>query len=302
MLSLPFVRYSVLPLLAGLLLTSPALAKSKLPAEVLEESAATAWRQPDPENTLYIELPAGRVTIELAPQFAPRHVANIRALAREGWYQGAAVVRVQDNYVTQWGRPEDLGQKPATVGVLKLPAEFTVKGGFRSLPFTRLPDSDVFAPQVGAVGSFPAARDSRTGEAWMTHCYGIVGVGRDMGHDSGSGAELYVVIGHSPRALDRIITLAGRVLQGMELLSALPRGTGRLGFYEKPEQRVQIKSVRMANDVPEPERTRIEVLRSDLPTYLDWVQAKRQRQDDFFFQPAGRLDICNALPPVRVPK
>ena len=90
----------------------------------------------------------------------------------------------------------------------------------------------------------------RKNEAWLTHCYGSVGVGRDVDSDSGGGTELYAVIGNAPRHLDRNITLVGRVVQGMELLSVLPRGTGALGFYEKAEQRVPIKSIRVAADVP----------------------------------------------------
>ncbi|WP_193552327.1 peptidylprolyl isomerase [Oleisolibacter albus] len=303
------LRPAALPLLAAILAVPlmpplPAGAadaeKRATPAEVLAAAPAADWRSPAPEETLYLELPAGRVVIELAPQFAPAHVANMRLLAAEDWYRGVAVVRVQDNYVTQWGMPEET-PKPMKTAKAKLAPEFTVAGGAAGLPFVPLPDPDSFAPEVGVVGSFPAARDPTTGEAWMTHCYGIVGVGRDMAVDTGSGAELYVVIGHSPRALDRVITLVGRVLSGMEHLSALPRGTGQLGFYEKPEQRVVLRSVRFASDVPEAERTPAQVLRSTSPSYAAWVEAKRQRQDDFFIRAAGHVDVCNALPPVRTP-
>jgi peptidylprolyl isomerase len=44
--------------------------------------------------------------MQLAPDFAPVHVANIRALAKGGWWNGAAIYRVQDNYVAQWGNNE----------------------------------------------------------------------------------------------------------------------------------------------------------------------------------------------------
>lgn len=271
------------------------------PAEVLAASPAADWRAPVPENTLYLELPAGRVVIELAPGFAPVHVDNMRKLARENWYDGTFIVRVQDNYVTQWGMPDET-PKPMKNALDKLAPEFTVKGGAKTLPFVRLPDPDAYAPEVGISDIFPAARDPKTGEAWMTHCYGIVGVGRGMPLDSGSGAELYTVIGHSPRPLDRVITLAGRVLKGMELLSALPRGTGTLGFYEKVEQRVPIASVRLAADVPAAERERIEVLSGQSDTYVKWRDARRFRQDDFFIRASGHIDVCNAMPPVRAAK
>lgn len=296
-----------LPLIAAsavaLALSLPATAETKrqTPAEVLAASPASDWRAPVAENTLYIQLPAGRVVIELAPGFAPIHVDNMRKLARERWYDGTFIVRVQDNYVTQWGMPEET-PKPMKTAMDKLAPEFTVKGGATTLPFAKLPDPDSFAPEVGISDIFPAARDPKTGEAWMTHCYGVVGVGRGLPLDSGSGAELYTMIGHSPRALDRVITLVGRVLKGMEHLSALPRGTGTLGFYEKPEQRVPITSVTLVADVPEAEREKIEVLSGQSATYTTWREARRFRQDDFFIRASGHLDVCNAMPPVRAVK
>jgi peptidylprolyl isomerase len=162
-----------------------------------------------------------------------------------------------------------------------------------------LPDTDGYAPEVGFSRGFPAARDPRTGEAWLVHCYGMVGAGRANEIDSGTGAELYVVTGHAPRQLDRNIALVGRVVQGIELLSVLPRGTGALGFYEQPSQRVPIVSVRIAEDVPPAERSAIELLRTDTPTFAALVEARRNRQDEWYKVPAGYIDICNVPIPVR---
>ena len=183
---------------------------------------------------------------------------------REGYFDGLAIIRSQDNFVVQWGDAE--GKRPLKSARSSVPPEFTVAKGM-SLPFTRLPDADGYAPEVGFSGGFPAARDPRTGEAWLVHCYAMVGAGRANEVDSGTGAELYVVTGHAPRQLDRNIALVGRVVQGIELLSVLPRGTGALGFYEKPSQHVPIASVRMAADVPAAERARIELMRTDTPTF-----------------------------------
>lgn len=299
------MRLTLLATAALLALSMPTIAqeapKRPTPAEVLAASSASDWRMPIPENTLYMDLPGGRVVIELAPGFAPVHVENMRKLARENWYDGTFIVRVQDNYVTQWGMPDET-PKPMKTALDKLAPEFTVKGGARTLPFAKLPDPDAYAPEVGISDIFPAARDPKTGEAWMTHCYGVVGVGRGMPLDSGSGAELYTVIGHSPRPLDRVITVVGRVLKGMELLTALPRGTGTLGFYEKVEQRVPISTVRLAADVPEAEREKIEILSGQSETYTKWRDARRFRQDDFFIRASGHIDVCNAMPPVRAIK
>ena len=74
--------------------------------EIIDAAPAEAWRSLDPANTLYLELESGRVIIELAPQFAPAHVDNIRTLAREHFWDGLSIYRSQDNFVVQFGDPE----------------------------------------------------------------------------------------------------------------------------------------------------------------------------------------------------
>jgi peptidylprolyl isomerase len=262
--------------------------------ELIASSQAADWRPLDPEHTLYLELSTGRVVIELAPQFAPRHVANIEKLARAHWYDGLAFVRLQDNFVAQWGDP--LNSKPE-VGEKRLPAEFTRSA--TALPFTRLKDPDTYAPEVGFVAGFPAARSAQDGEAWPVHCYGMVGVGRDNDPASAIGTELYVVIGHAPRQLDRNVALVGRVVAGIELLSSLPRGTGELGFYEQPEERVPIQSVRVAAELPAAERKPLEEMRTDAPVFQKLIELRRNRKDAWYKVPAGRVDVCNVPVPVR---
>ena len=275
--------------------------KGKTMADVLAASKPADWRTLDPDNTLYLDLAAGRVVIELAPAFAPLHAKNIRTLAHEHYFDGLAILRVQDNFVTQWGDPDsDKPDKAKPLGTASktLAPEFERAIG-SDLQFTALPDGDVYAPEVGFSNGMPAARSKKDGKAWLAHCYGMIGAGRDTAVDSGPGTELYVVIGHAPRQLDRNIAVVGRVVQGMELLSALPRGTGALGFYEKPEQRLTIKSVRLAADVPEAERTQIEILRTDTTTFTDLVESRRNRRDDWYKVPAGKIDLCNVPIPVR---
>jgi peptidylprolyl isomerase len=259
-------------------------------AEVLAASKASDWRPLDPANTLYVQLATGRVVVELAPQFAPLHVANILKLVRQGYYDGLPIIRSQDNYVVQWGDPE--GKRSLGAASPTLPPEFTVPWT-PAMPFTRLPDVDGYAREVGFSNGFPAGRDPRGGRAWLAHCYAMVGVGRGNEVDSGSGAELYVVNGHAPRHLDRNIAVVGRVVQGMEFLSTLPRGTGTLGFYERPEQYVPIRSVRVAADVPSAERARLEVIRTDTPTFAALVESRRNRHDDWYKVPAGHIELCN---------
>lgn len=281
----------IVTLLAG-------VAEARTMGEVLAASKPSDWRTLDPANTLYMDLPQGRVVIELAPQFAPRHVANVKTMVQEKYFDGLAITRSQDNFVVQWSDPS--GARSLGAAKKTLPAEFTRPA--QGLSFTALPDPDTYAPQTGFVDGFPAARDVASGTAWAVHCYGVLGVGRDNAADSGGGKELYVVTGHAPRQLDRNITVLGRVVQGMEWLSALPRGPAPMGMYEKPEQYTPITRIRLAADVPAADRMKLEVLRTDTQTFTDLIEARRNRSDDWYKVPAGRIDVCNVPLPVRVAK
>ena len=175
------------PLAAALLaLTLCPLALAKQPArtsqaDIIKNSAPSDWRRLDPENTVVMEINGQSVVIELAPRFAPKHAANIRTLTREGYYTGSAVVRVQDNYVTQWADPADEEKekdkvKPLGTALASLPAEFAI--AFKGLPITRFTDPDGWAPVSGFVDGMPVAANPAKNQAWLAHCYGMVGAAR----------------------------------------------------------------------------------------------------------------------------
>ncbi len=265
------------------------------PQEILDQSPPADWRPLDPENTLYMELPQGRVILELAPHFAPNHAANIRALTRAGYFDNSAILRSQDNYVVQWGRADD---DPAPLGEGAETVAHEITRPSRSVEFTPLPDPDTYAPQVGFSHGFPAARAGD--ETWLVHCYAMVGSGRGDGLDSGNGGSLYAVNSQMPRNLDRNITLVGRIVQGMEILSTMKRGTGALGFYETAGERSPIHTVRLGADVPASERANLETLRTDSATWARLVDSRRTRRDSFFSaNPVNRLGVCNIAVPVR---
>lgn len=265
------------------------------PASMLESAPASAWRALDPDDTLYMKLPQGRVVIELAPQFAPRYVANIKKLVREGFFNGLPVFRVQDDAVVEWGDPT--GRKSVGLARRMVPAEF--ERSARDLPFTALPDPDTYAPQVGFVDGFPAARDPAFGRAWLVNCYGMVGAARGNNVDSGGGTALYAVIGGPQRQWDRNTTMVGRVVEGMPILSTLPRGNGSLGVYRDRHRWVRIESVRIAADLPPSKRTPLEELRTDTPTFTQYVESLRNRRGPWFKVPAGRISVCSIPIPVR---
>ena len=268
-------------------------------ASVMAAATAADWRPLDPENTLYLEIAAGRVIIEIAPAFAPNHAANVKALVREGYFDGLTINRVQDNYVVQWGDANEReGRRPIKTAKATLPGEFDRAIG-PDIPFTAGPDGDVYAAETGWSMGFPAARDPKSGRTWIPYCYGVLGTARSGDPASGGGSQLFVIIGHSPRHLDRNYTAFGRVVKGIELLSTLPRGSGGLGFYEKAEQRVTIQKIRVAADVPEAERTPLQVLRTDSATFKSLVMARRTRTEAGFQFPVGRIEVCNVSIPVK---
>jgi len=296
---------SIMPAVLALALPLAALAAptKELPpkptvSDIVKASPQADWRQLDPANTLYMDLPTGRVIIELAPAFAPNHAANIRTMAKEGYWDGLWIYRTQDNFVVQWGDPRE--DKPKAIGTAKakLEQEFTVPVK-NDTQFTRLPDKDGYAPQVGHSNGFPSARDPKTGQAWLAHCYGMVGVARGNESDSGNGGTLYTVIGNSPRHLDRNITVVGRIVSGMPLLSVLPRGPAPMGMFEKEEQWVPIKSVKLAADVPEAERSKFEVMRTESASFKSVAEAQRNRGGPWTKYAAGHVDLCNVPIPVR---
>jgi peptidylprolyl isomerase len=272
----------------------PAPAKALTTAEIIASAKPDDWRRLDPADTLYVDLVGGRVVIELSRHYAPAHVAAIKSFAATRYWDGLAINRVQDNFVVQWGDPDN--QKPLPKELAPIPPEFTAPVR-KTLPFSPLPDVDGWAKQVGFTDGMAAARSKD--QQWLAHCYGAIGVGRDNAPDSGHGNELYVVIGQAPRQLDGNVAVVGKVWRGMELLASLPRGTGGgLGLYEKAEQRVPI-TVRLASEVPAAERTNLEVLREDRAVFTAFVEARRNRQDDWYLHKAGHIDVCNVNVPVR---
>jgi peptidylprolyl isomerase len=309
------------------------------PADIVNAALQEDWVVIAPEDLLVMTLapdaegkPRTVVIQLMPPPFSQGWVHNIRLFARAGWYDGISVNRVQDNYVTQWGDPNY--DNPEATGKAKpLPEGLKVMGEekyvveyekaaahpamsfandvefFRQYCANETPGSadkvepcweqEIWPPATDFVDGVPFAHNFR--KAWPVHCYGMVGVGRNLSPDTGSGAELYTVIGHAPRHLDRNIALVGRVISGMEHLSSLPRGSGALGFYteEEAHKRTAILSVRVAADLPAVEQPQFEYLSTETETFARYAEARANRRDPFFIVPAGGADICNVPVPVR---
>ena len=277
-----------------------------------------------------------RVAIQLMPPpFSQGWIGNIRKLAAAHWWDGLSVNRVQDNYVAQWGDADGEDKAKARAlpvslrtmseeeytatseqatrayidatptkkldGLLKGLGRQAVRQNLEAIQ--KLVNPDRYSLLATFFMGWPVAQVEGANGAgldapiWPVHCYGMVGVGRNLSPDTGSGTELYTVIGHAPRHLDRNIALVGRVIEGIEHLSSLPRGTGALGFYETAKERTPIKSVRLGNEVPA--LPAYEYLSTESETFARYADARANRRDPFFIKPAGGADICNIPVPVR---
>lgn len=279
-----------------------------------------------------------RVVIQLMPgPFSQPWVENIRTLARAHWWDGLSVYRAVDNWVAQWGGGEGEGFNPPALpeGVVSPVRDYTIPadriltprvwtngavGDFEQAvaPFRTMKAdaiwtarmTDPYASFYAFADGFPvglgltATPDRRPVPhgpdlAWPLHCYGSVGVARDLAPDTGTGSELYAVIGHAPRQLDRNIAVVGRVIEGIEHLSTLPRGTGGYGVYETREEDTPIVSVRLASEMPEAERPEFVYLDTASESFARYAQVSANRSDAFYTVPAGGIDVCNLKVPVK---
>jgi len=261
--------------------------------DVIASASAADWRTIERKNTLYLAFDEGTVVMELAPRFAPAHIDNLRKLINGGYFVAASIIRSQDNYVVQWSGPDVTEGDLPGGAARRVAAEFFRDTG--GLPFTQLDSRDAYADAVGFSDGFAAGRDGRSGRAWLAHCYGALGVGRGAETDSGNATHLYVVTGHAPRHLDRNVTVIGRVIDGIEHLSSLSRGSGELGFYETASERIPITSLRFATaDDPA-----WQALRTDTATFAKLVQSRRHRSEEWFADPVDAIGLCNVPLPVR---
>ena len=267
------------------------------PADIVAHAPGSAWQAIDPADLVLLDLAGGnRVVIQLAPDFAPVHVANIQRLIAAHWFDATSVNRVQDDYVVQWGDGSE--RKPLPPGIVVLPpAEY--ERAARGVEFTKLASPDAYAAETGFAQGWPVGRDPAAGTVWLAHCYAMVGAGRNLPPDTGTGAELYAVIGQAPRQLDRNIALVGRVIDGLTALDTLPRGTAALGFYALASQRTGILRVRLATDLPAAERPVWQVMRTDSASFAAYADARANRRDAFYVRPAHGADLCNIPVPVR---
>lgn len=268
-----------------------AIEGAKSSAEIIAETTAEDWRTIPAEDTLIIELERGNAAIALSPSLAPNHVAQVKKLARAGFYDGLSFYRVIDGFVAQGGDP--FGERKIGKARKSLRAEFETAGD--RIEFAPLPDADGYAPVVGFIGGIPAGRDETAGTFWHLHCAGAFAFGREDGRDTAS-TEFYIAL-QPQRYLDRNLSVLGRVIDGMEHLQALRRVNPPTSKEEDLGEK--ILSIRVAADIPEEKREVFEILDSARPAFAAYVEARRNRPEGFFYFRPDYVDICQLPAPVR---
>jgi len=275
------MKINVIFSLCTLLVSIPFLANSS--------ETANKWRALDNDKTVLLTLPHGKVVIELAPQFSPKHVEQFIKLTKAGHYNGNKFYRVIDGFVAQGG-PEDGSPQDKLVPQLKIEVDFSTNEHWQ---FTKVQDKDLFAEQTGFKDGFPLAHNPSEKKAWLTHCPGIIAMARENTPDSAT-SHFYIVNGQAPRYLDRIMTIFGRVVYGMNNVQAITRTSVIEGDSPVAKKdHTPMVSMQMMSDVPKEQQIHIEVENTDHPNFSEMIVKRKKRENAFFYKkPPPVLDIC----------
>jgi peptidylprolyl isomerase len=256
-----------IPALAAMLAGQPAAAQT-LPAATAAQTAlppdlpAADWREADPQDTIVYDTTKGRIVVELAPALAPAHAARIRELARAGFYDGLTFHRVIDGFMAQGGDPAGDGTGQSSLPDLQ--PEFTFRRGADSGYSRAVDRSGVTLGWIGAipVSSQPDVLMTRMADrrvsAWANHCPGVASMARAQ--DPASANSQFFLLRAAYPSLDRNYTVWGRAVVGLDVIRSLKTGEPVVD----PDRMLR---VRVLADLPESERPRVFVQRTDGPAF-----------------------------------
>ncbi|QDH73823.1 peptidylprolyl isomerase [Brevundimonas sp. M20] len=255
---------------------------------------STDWRTVAPENLLVIDTTKGRIIVELTPEIAPLHVARMRQLARNGFFDNLTWHRVIDWFMAQTGDPLGNGEGQSAWPDLK--AEFTFRRD-PTMPFA--PVAEPTGARVGFLGSLPVqtqpdAAFAQTGDGkvhgWGVYCPGVVGMARDEGNDT-ANSQFFIMRQAYP-ALDKRYTIWGMTVSGLDVVRALQVGDGENGMMASV-QPDRMTRVRVGSDIPEAERPTVQVLSPNSERFMSIVGAARTARGADF-------SVCDVTLPVQV--
>ena len=298
-------RSAILSLLAAahvgvLPALSPAVAKDddeddavvrRTPYQVADAAPASAWRPLDMENTLLMDLPSGEVVIELRPDIAPKHIEQVKALVRQGFYDGLKFHRVIEGFMAQGGDPK--GDGTGGSDLPNLDPEFVHEA--TSIADFKPIGRDRIAARVGFVDGMPAAaepaalasfRADRRVLLWPAHCPGVLSMARATDPRS-ANSQFFLMIGDARANLDQRYSAWGWIVDGFENTRRISRG-------EPPTRPTPVVRMRIASDVPAAERPNVEVMRTSSEAFAEFVEAGSYVTDGLV------KDLCNVKAPRRV--
>lgn len=277
---------------AGSLPASAAKDPPPNPLQKIVDAGNAEWRPVDPENLIVVDLPAGLLYIELRPDLAPKHVEQIKALVRRGFYDGLTFHRVIEGFVAQGGDPK--GDGTGGSDLPDIAAEFS-RDAEEVANFTAI-GRDRQAARVGLIDGVPAGaepeslraiRGDRTVRLWGAHCPGVMSMARATAPDS-ANSQFFLVIGDARQSLDQRYTVWGWIVDGIENARRIERG-------EPPKRPTPIVRMRIGADVPAAELPKIEVMRSNSPVFQTYLKEAGLVDQTGFVK-----DLCDVTPPRRV--
>ena len=256
----------------------------------------TAWRDVDPENLILIDTAYGVIGVELYPELAPNHTARVKTLTRNGFYDNVPFHRVIDGFMNQTGDGTN-GDGTGDSDLPDLEQEFLFRrspemavtltgtrgngdraievGFFKAMPIATQPISQAFLTKDGKVGAFGL------------HCKGVTSMART--NDPNSANSQFFLMRDIAEHLDAQYTIWGNTVLGYEHLERPKVGAVGQDQGFVPDQ---MNTVRVAADLPETERPKVQVMKTDSPAFQIYLKTKKK--DDGSYP-----DICDIPVPNR---
>lgn len=261
-----------------------------------------SWRTVDPENLMLIDTDYGRIGVELYPEIAPKHVAQIKTLVRRKFYDGILFHRVIDGFMNQTGDPTGTGGGDSDLP--NISSEFTFRRSTSTMPVTVLSARQVNPrdPSAGEMGvgfykglpvaTQPAAQAITTDDGKVAanglHCKGVTSMARTS--DPNSANSQFFLMRGTAQWLDASYSVWGNTVMGSEFLESFKVGTNgqTAGFVPDKMNRVTL-----ASDWPEATRPVVKVLKTTGADFKRFLDTQKDAT-------GGYPDICDIQLPVRL--
>jgi len=238
------------------------------------------WRKVDPENLLMLTIKRQEVLIELRPDFAPVHVAQVKKITRDTNYDNLPFHRVIDDFMAQGGETYAVYQVYPRYPLMK--GEFTFgrdPGKQKVQWFGKTPAGDRlgwfegFAVQ-GQPDEIAAISEPPVAKTWALHCSGIASMART--DDPDSGDTQFFLMRHprvGPEGLDAKYTVWGRALTGLDVIRSIKAGPDETDGRMPPAQADKLNKAVVVADLPESKRPTVYVRRTDGPEFAAQLAA-----------------------------